>query len=603
MLPPLSTLMNRVASVRRYRARRPAPRVGLLLVVPAVLWATACSGAGPAGNGPYVDYVRNSFYVEVRDGTRLAMNVYRPAVDGRAVEEPLPVVFAFTPYRARFYNADGSIEETGRSERLGLKQLTEAGYVVAVADIRGKGASFGHRRGFQDRTEAYDGYDLVEWLARQPWSSGKVGMTGCSYLGGSTMQVATTVPPSLRAVFIGATDFDKYEFVRKGGITAQFNTRPDEPPEYDLASVPVDEDNEGRLLAEAVTQHAANTPMAGLWYGMPYRDSESSYTGTRFWNEVGPYTYLNALKNSDVAFYFWGNWSDEPTDQVIKSAANIESRMLIGAGTHCRPLPETDLAGELRRFFDFHLKGIDNGLDDEPPYRWRLQNVDAGAGWIRSDSLPGRGIERQPWFLADAALLPGDEPAEGGETSFSVRYDLGESEYFSFWPDSPDANGIVFTGPPLEEDLALVGYPIADLEISVDRQDANVFAYVEDVGPDGLVTVVSFGRLAASHRAIAEPPFDYLGLPFHSGLEADVRAMVPGVPARLRFALLPNAWVFKSGHRIRLAIAGADLRQRNLADIAEDPPPKITVHHGGGDGSRIELPLVEPARLLGGIGK
>jgi len=555
--------------------------------------------AAGAVDAVYTDYVRSSFYVEARDGTRLAMNVYRPAVDGRAVEDRLPVVFAFTPYRARFYTSDGGIEETGRSDRLGLKQLTEAGYVIAVADVRGKGASFGHRRGFQDRTEAYDGYDLVEWLARQPWSSGDVGMTGCSYLGGSTMQVATTVPPSLKAAFIGATDFDKYEFVRKGGITAQFNTRPDEPPEYDLASVPVDEDTDGTMLKAAVAQHAANTPMAALWYGMPYRDSMSAYTDTRFWNEVGPYTYLDALKNSGIAFYFWGNWSDEPTDQTIKSAANIESRMLIGAGTHCRPLPETDLAGEITRFFDFHLKGIDNGLDDELPYRWRLQNVDASVGWIRSNTLPGHGIERQPLFLADGGTLRGDEPADIGATSFAVRYDLGEGEYFSFWPDSPDANGITFTGAALEQDTALVGYPVADLRISVDRRDANVFAYVEDVDPEGSATVVSFGRLAASHRKVSDPAFDYLGLPFHSGLEADVRPMTPGVPARLHFALLPNAWVFRSGHRIRLAIAGADVRQRNLADLAEQPPPTITIHHGGEDGSRVDLPLVDPDQLSG----
>ena len=82
--------------------------------------------------------------------------------------------------------------------------------MLAVADIRGKGASFGARRGFQDRTEAQDGHDLVQWLAAQPWSNGKVGMYGCSYLGGTTVHVATTAPPALRAIFTGATDLDKF---------------------------------------------------------------------------------------------------------------------------------------------------------------------------------------------------------------------------------------------------------------------------------------------------------------------------------------------------------------------------------------------------------
>jgi predicted acyl esterase len=569
--------------------------------------------AGPTEDGGhgsgYPDYVRHSLYVPVRDSTRLAINIYRPAIDGRPVSEPLPVVFAFTPYRARYFDDDGNVVETGRSERLGLPQLTSAGYVIAVADVRGKGASFGHRRGFQDRTEAQDGRDLVEWLARQPWSDGRIGMTGCSYLGGSTLQVATTVPQSLKAVFIGASDFDKYAFVRRGGITAQFNTRPDEPPEYDLASVPVDDDTTGSLLAEAVAGHAANTPMAGLWYGMPFRNSESSFTQTRFWEEVGPHTYLDRLLESNIAFYFWGNWSDEPTEQIIKAAANIPSRMLVGPGSHCRPSPEIDFAGEMQRFFDYHLKGIDNGLEQAPRYKWRLQNVNASAGWIESETLPGEGLQRTAYYVSARGAAAdhgtgGDltvaTPASDGELSLLVSYDVGEPEYFRFWPDPPDRFGHTFTATAFEQDTAMVGFPVVDLNISLDREDANVFAYVEDVSAAGEVAVVSFGRLAASHRALADPPYDNLALPYHSGLAADVLPMTPGEPARLRFALLPNAWVFRAGHRVRLVITGADPRQRNLASIAEDPPPRITLHYGVRGESRVELPLVDAAELLRG---
>ncbi|MEL0210027.1 MAG: CocE/NonD family hydrolase, partial [Novosphingobium sp.] len=124
--------------------------------------------------------MRTSIYVPVRDGTKLAVNIYRPANGKTAVAERLPVIFSFTPYRARFTEKDGKVVELALDDRLAMRSLIRAGYVVATADIRGKGASFGHRRGFQDRTEAYDGYDLVEWLARQPFSSGKVGMIGCS---------------------------------------------------------------------------------------------------------------------------------------------------------------------------------------------------------------------------------------------------------------------------------------------------------------------------------------------------------------------------------------------------------------------------------------
>ena len=273
----------------------------------------------PLPRGPF----RESRYVAVRDGTRLAMNIYRPAVDGRPVNSPHPVVFSFTPYRARYRNASGQVVELGQFTSFGLKDLTDRGYVLAVADIRGKGASFGSRRGFQDRTEANDGYDLVQWLAAQPWGSGKVGMLGCSYLGGTTVHVASTAPPALKAIFTGATDLDKYAFVRRGGITAQFNTRPDEPLSDDLMSLPMDADADGSQLRTAVAEHARNTPMAALWYGMPYRDSVSNLTGNRFWEEAGPYPYLDVIRKAGIATYFWGNWQDEPTEQVILLHANL----------------------------------------------------------------------------------------------------------------------------------------------------------------------------------------------------------------------------------------------------------------------------------------
>ena len=206
-------------------------------------------------SGPY----RESVYVPVRDGTRLAMNLYRAARDGVPVSTPQPVVFSFTPYRARYFDAAGRVVELGQFPQGNHLSLLDHGYALAVADIRGKGASFGARRGFSDRTEAQDGHDLVQWLASRSWSNGRVGMYGCSYLGGTTVHVASTAPPALRAIFTGATDIDKFAFVRNGGITAQFNTRPDEPLSEDLASVPLDADSDGALMRAAVAEHARNT--------------------------------------------------------------------------------------------------------------------------------------------------------------------------------------------------------------------------------------------------------------------------------------------------------------------------------------------------------
>jgi uncharacterized protein len=549
----------------------------------------------PMPKGPF----RESLYVPVRDGTRLAMNVYRAARDGVPAATPQPVVFAFTPYRARFRDANGRLNELAQFGSGGHTSLLEHGYVLAVADIRGKGASYGARRGFQDRTEAQDGRDLVQWLAAQPWSNGRVGMFGCSYLGGTTVHVATTAPPALRAIFTGATDLDKFAFVRNGGITAQFNTRPDEPLSDDLMSLPLDEDADGALLRTAVAEHARNTPMAALWYGMPFRDSVSSLTGNRFWEEAGPYTYLDALKKSGIATYYWGNWEDEPTAQVILAAQNLGSRLLLGPGSHCVPPPGMDFAAEVRGYFDQHLKNESGKNPAAAPARvkWWLEGAAKGQEWQQSAQPPGSGLKPERWMLA-----PGAKGADGhlqarkaarGEAPFRVNYDMGSGEYFAFWVDSQHGKGASFTSEPLDRERLLTGFPVVQLAITSDRPEPLVFAYLERVAPDGSARVLAYGRLAAAYRKESTAPYDTLGLPWQAGLTADFAPLRSGQTAKLRFALTPVAQVVPAGSRFRVVVTGADPRQRNLQQVRLDPAPLISVLTGTSEGSWVDLPLAE----------
>lgn len=575
-----------------------AVRGAALLAIAALLVSSTLAAAQTAAND--ADVARSSRYVAVRDGTRLAVNIYRPAVKGHVVDTRLPVIFAFTPYRARYFDQDHKLVDILDSPLFGFRDLVKSGYVVAVADVRGKGASFGARRGFLDQTEAHDGYDLVQWLARQPWADGKVGLTGCSYLGGTTMLVAATLPPAVKAVFTGATDIDKYSFVRNGGLTAQFNTRPDEPPEVDLASVPLDEDHDGAMLRAAVAQHAGNTPMAKLWEGMPYRDSVSPLTGNRYWEEVGPYTHLAALRSKQFAWYFWDNWEDEPTEQMILNARNIPGKLIIGPGSHCVPPKVFSITSEQQRFFDHYLKGIDNGIDRGPRYAWYHEGPGELGHMVRSATLPGVGVARSSLYLT---ARRNDAPAafdDGGVAfvrprakaiPFKVDYDVANGEYFAFWPPVLDGKGLTFTSGALAADVAMTGYPIARITTAIDRRDANLFVYLEDVAPDGKVHMVSFGRLAVSHRKLGKAPYDRLDLPYHSGLRVDVAPMVPGKPETLVFSMVPRAWTFAVGHRLRVTLTGADPRQRNLAQIRQDPPPVFTVASGGPAASRIDIPF------------
>lgn len=561
--------------------------------------AVAIATAGRASD--YPDVQRQSLYVPVRDGTKLAVNLYHPAVDGQRIDGKMPVIFVFTPYRARFHDKDGAVQEVALDDRMALRSLIRAGYVVAVADIRGKGASFGSRRGFQDRTEAQDGHDLVEWLARQPFSSGKVGMIGCSYLGGTTFHTATTAPPSLKAVFVGASDLDKYAFVRRGGITAQFNTRPDEPLSDDLASIPVDEDRDGAQLKKAVAQHAANTPMAALWYDMPYRDSISRYTGNAFWEEVGVYNYLDAVRKAGIATYFWSNWQDEPTAQSILSAANVDgSKFLAGPGSHCVPPPGFDFTGEVVRYFDHYLKGADNGVEKAPRATYWVEGLDGKGGYVRSARLPGEGVSARRWYLADGRSgtarsvndgTMGAAKGRAGLDRFTVRYDLPGADYFAFWAQPMDDKGLSYTSRPLGKPMKLIGYPVVHLRVRADKPDANVFVYLDQVSADGKAEVVAFGRLALSHRKTGTAPYRTMGLPWHSGLKADVAPLPPGQAADLAIDLTPVSRVVPAGARLRVTIAGADPRQRNLKDIQQTPPPQISVERGGS--SFVDLPVAD----------
>jgi predicted acyl esterase len=546
----------------------------------------------------YAAWSRQAIYVPVRDGTRLAVTIWRPAVDGKAVTARLPVLFAFTPYHARDRAADGTITSAVEQARKGrpMVDMTRYGYVVVSADVRGKGASFGHRRGFQDRTEAKDGYDLVEWLARQPWSDGKVAMWGCSYVGGSQYQVASTAPPHLRAIFPGCADFDKYSFVSHGGLTAQFNTRSEDPVAVDAPTVPMDEDPQGVLLKQAVDGHAQNTPMADAWKGMPFRDSASPTLGDRYWEEASASTYRDVIRKSGIAIYHWGNFRDEVSGQVLLGWAALDNpgKLLMGGWGHCDP-GDFDLFAEQLRFYDHYLKGVDNGVEREPPIYYYTIDAPPETAWRFADRWPLPQTRWTSFYLGasqgEGALAA--QPGAVGADAKKVDYALTCPSFPMFWPCALDGYGVVYSTPPLERDLQVTGAGVARIWITSSTDDANVFGYLEDVAPDGQVEVVTHGRLKASHRKLSPAPFPTGGVPWRSDLAADAEPLKPGVPVELVFDFLPTSKVFKAGHRLRFVVTGADPRQRNIQEIAASTPaPTITVLRGGERASRLDLPVI-----------
>jgi putative CocE/NonD family hydrolase len=278
---------------------------------------------------------------------------------------------------------------------------------------------------------------------------------------------------------------------------------------------------------------------------------------------------------------------------MILAAENLNSRLLLGPGSHCAQPPGLDMTGELIGFFDAHLR--DGPAAPAPPrVTWWLDDPDAVAHWRQGDRWPGVGAATETWYLAansaDGLKL---QTAMAGPAvaEFVVDYEVATDEYFAFWVDSQHGRGLSFTSEPLVRDQELIGYPVVNLTVTSDQPEPVLFAYLEDLAPDGTPAVVAFGRLGAAYRQTGDAPYDTLGLPWHTGLESDYAPLVPGSEAELRFALTPVSEVIPSGHRLRLVVTGADPRQRNLDDIRSDPAPRIALMLGGSGGGRIELPL------------
>jgi hypothetical protein len=221
------------------------------------------------------DFDISSQYVVMRDGIKLATDIYRPKdkTTGEVIQTPLPVLLMHTPYNRRYND--------NKQERLTVdyyagtaSRLIKYGYVVATVDFRGLFASYGHNQGYNRgewiSTARMDAYDIIEWLARQPWSNGNIGMWGCSATGGSQMQAATTAPPHLKAMFPMSFEFDVYDFRVTGGISSVRDPLPAKPGEpltheiRDALAVKVDGDTDSTMLKKAIAEHAGTIESEGV---------------------------------------------------------------------------------------------------------------------------------------------------------------------------------------------------------------------------------------------------------------------------------------------------------------------------------------------------
>jgi predicted acyl esterase len=544
------------------------------------------------------EYEITSQYVKVSDGTKLAVDLYRPKdkTTGKVIESPLPVIWMHTPYDRRQVGNNGAL--TVETYPGTAARLIKYGYVVATVDFRGLYASYGHNeaynRGEWMTAARRDAYDITEWLAKQPWSNGNIGMWGCSATGGSQMQAATTAPPHLKAVFPMSCEYDVYAFRVPGGMAPSKGTTTQamsSRESRDAVATPVDADKDRAMLKEAIAEHAGTVENPGY---TPYRDSFAEAitdpSSQPWWLKSSPHTYLDKINSSGIAMYIAANWDEGSTKHgaffTFNNVTN-PTKLIVGPEGHCGWLAVEkstgfDITIEERRFFDYWLKGIDNGIMDEDSVYYFTYNAPAGSEWRSSGQWPLHDEKRIKYYLGKGLLGENEPTGVDQKDETTVSYDIAPR-------GEMPTGGLIYETDPLGKDIQVTGHPTINLWVSSTATDGDFLATILDVEPDGTAKSYNVqGRLRASLRKLQDPPYNNLGLPWHRSYEEDVTPLVPGQPAELEFDILPVSMVFKTGHRIRLMINFADRATPKL-----DPAPNVTVYHDAAHRSYITLPVIE----------
>ena len=566
--------------------------------------------------------------IPMRDGTRLYADVYRPDTPGR-----VPVLLQRTPYNKALPAA--------RTAVLDPLRAASHGFAVVIQDTRGRFTSEGEFYPFLNEID--DGHDTVEWCAAQPWSSGKIGMFGRSYVGATQWLAAVSRPPSLAAIVPGITASDYHEgWTYQGGALEwgfAVSWSLSQLTLANLAKISRDrslpEDTQGKLVAaidgmdDALRFLPAKdfphlkgglAPFFYDWLSHPRLDEywkrwriEDHYSQMAIpalhvggWHDI---FLKGSLRN------FQGMVEKGPTETVRGG-----QKLLVGPWHHTSPGPDVsgetyfglmaadgaiDLQGLHLRWYDYWLKGIDNGIMDEPPVRifvmgdniWRYeqewplartQYVDyyfhsgGRASTLNGDgslSLDAPGAEPPDVFLYDPRS---PVPTRGGGLCCSAAFLPGGAFDQRAVEARPDV--LVYTSPALEEDLEVTGPITVTLHASSSALDTDFTAKLVDVCPCGSARSLIDGIIRARYR-------DSL---------SNATLIEPGKVYQYTIDLVATSNVFKAGHRVRVEISSSNFPRfdrnpntgREPWEETELRPAVQTVLHSDRYPSHITLPVI-----------
>ena len=524
--------------------------------------------AAPAPGAP------TEFFIEMRDGTKLAANVYLPQGHG-----PWPVIVTRTPYIK-----DGPMMSHGAG------RYTDAGYAFVLQDVRGKGHSQGHYEAFANDTE--DGYDTIEGVAKQPWSNGKIGISGASAMGITSNLAAVAAPPHLVAAYVIVAPNETF--------TTSF-----------LGGVPKDKDTVGWMRMQKVGDDVINAALAG--------SARNVFTD----RQAGP-----GLKYVKIPMYNVGGWYDIFNTGTIQNFEYLQNHGAKGARGNQKlsmgPFGHGELSGGLTypgednllklrggeeiRWFDYWLKGTDNGIMDEPPVSYFMMAAAEKGAYspknrrLQAANWPIDHRDVRLYLTADRGLTTAAPSAETAKTAY--RFDPGNpvptvggsNLTFERGPmdqravkDRPDY--LRFQTPVLDKDVAIAGPVTVELYGATDGPDTDFEAKLVDVYPDGYEALVLDAPIRARFR--------------NGRMPDDVKMMTPGAPEEMTIDLWNTAITFEKGHRIALHITSSNSPRFEVNPNTGEAPghhdlkPRVatnTLYFDKDHPSALVLPVIYPVQ-------
>ncbi len=596
---------------------------------------------------------RTSDYLTLSDGTRLAYDLIIPTKKGILANQPLPVVFSYTPYGRTWTIFDENnhflvgdlvdlptkmmahirywiLGDQGRMmdplfKDPWLGSVVKHGYIIVSVDRPGTGASFSSPTPGSMETASKFLNEIIDWIVAQPWSDGNVGMYGESQLAMVQFAAAAAGNPHLKAILPAASDIEIYQSVTyPGGVfNKAFNAVYALVPFLDKVATPVDSDPEGVLLEQARESREKTTSIQTaneIAAKHPYRDSVTQQ-GINYYHLMDLSPFIDRINHSSTAIYMTVGWYDLFTADMVYWYNNLSvpRRLTVRPTDHGQvsaKRADLDYGVEALRWLDYWLKGIENGILDEPSIHYYVQDGPKRGTWLTSDQWPLAKQNVTPYYFSpeksgtidsvnDGGL--GTRPPVGAVTpdAYTVDYSTttgmksrwGAVETVHQYPDLRvhDSKALTYTTPPLVSGLEVTGHPVIHLWLTTAAPDLDVFAYLEEIDRNGRSIYITEGILRASHRKLGQAPFHILGLPYQTHFKTDQEAIPTDTPIELVFALLPTSYQFHAGNHIRITVAFADAG--NFDTPILDPAPVVHLLHDGDHPSFVELPVIgDPAR-------